>query len=364
LPVPPCADPPVEPAVCGPYEVQIAKKKCFPARMICKLSPFWDKSQANIFRIDSKIFLSWWYIRRMNRKEFGQLLATLRQDLDWTQFQLSEYADLDEAVISQIERGVKKFFEPELLFCLANALQLTTLERREFFLAASGLDQSQIVRQVSAAMTTDVFNARRVLDKMIELMGLVRLPAFLADVYGDVIAANKIILSFFKIPSFFIEDAHRVPGGYNTVRFNFGKDLIARKLIVDNWDHYAVNSMRTFRENSLRYRAKPYFKYLMKIFRNPIEYPLFERYWKMVSSVEQDKEVSTDYFHFHHDEFGEIKYISSSTVSITSFGELFLIQYLPLDGHTSHVFEQLAQQAGQGAIHFAPWPVKIFPHSA
>jgi transcriptional regulator with XRE-family HTH domain len=300
----------------------------------------------------------------MNRKEFGQLSATLRQDLDWTQFQLSEYADLDEAVISQIERGVKKFFEPELLFCLANALQLTTLERREFFLAASGLDQNQIVRQVSAATTTDVFNARRILDKMIELTGLVRLPAFLADVYSDVIAANKIILSFFKVPSSFIEDAHRVPGGYNTARFNFGKDLIARKLMVDNWDHYALNSMRTFRENSLRYRAKPYFKYLMKIFRNPIEYPLFERYWKMVSSVEQDKAVSTDYFHFHHEEFGEIKYTSSSTISITSFGELFLVQYLPLDARTSQVFEELTQQAGPDVMQFAPWPVKTFPHSA
>ena len=90
----------------------------------------------------------------------------------------------------------------------------------------------------------------------------------------------------------------------------------------------------------------------MKIFRNPIEYPLFDRYWKMVSSVEQDKEANIDYFSFHHDEFGEIKYISSSTVSITSFGELFLIQYLPLDGHTSQVFEHLAQQAGQGVIQF------------
>lgn len=300
----------------------------------------------------------------MNRKEFGQLLATLRQDLDWTQFQLSEYADLDEAVISQIERGVKKFFEPELLFCLANALQLTTLERREFFLAASGLDQNQIVRQVSAATNTDVFNARRVAGKMIELTGLVRLPAFLGDVYGDVIAANKIILSFFKIPASYIEEAHRVPGGYNTARFNFGKDLVARRLVQDNWDHYALNSMRTFRENSLRYRAKPYFKYLMKVFRNPTEYPLFERYWKMVSSVEQDKEASTDYFNFYHNEFGEIKYTSSSTVSITSFGELYLVQYLPLDARTSQLFEELAQQAGSGAIEFASWPVKTFSPSA
>jgi len=299
----------------------------------------------------------------MNRREFGQLLATLRQDLDWTQFELAEYADVDEAIISQIERGVKKHFEPNLLFCLANALQLTTLERREFLLAASGLDQKQIVRQPSAAMSTDVFNVRRVLDKMIELTGQVRLPAFLGDVYGDVIAANKLIMSFFKVPSEYVEVAGQVPGGYNTARFNFGKDLVARSHVIDNWDSYALNSMRTFRECSLRYRAQPYFKYLMKVFRNRNEYPFFERYWKMVSSVEQDKEASTDYFSYFHNEFGQIKYISSSTVSITSFGELFLIQYLPLDESTSQVFEQLAQQTGQGVMKFAPWPIKTFPHA-
>jgi len=299
----------------------------------------------------------------MNRKEFGELLSTLRQDLDWTQFNLSEYADVDEAVISQIERGVKKFFEPDLLFNLANALQLTTLERREFFLAASGLDQKQIVRQVSAATTTDVFNVRRVLDKMIELTGQVRLPAYLCDVYSDVIAANHIVLSFFRVPPAFVEEGSRIPGGYNTARFNFGKDLVARSHIVDNWDHYALNSMRAFRENSLRYRAKPYFKYLMKVFRNPIEYPLFNRYWKMVSSVEQDKEANADYFSFHHNEFGDIKYTSSSTVSITSFGELFLVQYLPLDVRTSQLFEDLAQQVGSVVTQFASWPIKTFPHS-
>lgn len=297
----------------------------------------------------------------MNRKQFGELVAALRQDLGWTQFQLAEYAELDDPVVSQIERGVKKHFEPELLFQLVNAFRLTTLERREFLLAASGLEQKQIVRQPSPAMATDVFNIRRVLEKMIDLTGQLRLPAFLGDVYGDVIAANNIILSFFKLPPEFINRADRIPAGFSTVRFNFSKDLVARSHVVDNWDRYALCSMRTFRENSLRYRAQPYFKYLMKIFRNQNEYPLFDRYWKMVSSHEQDKEASTDYFSYQHDEFGQIKYISSSTVSITSFGELFLVQYLPLDQSTSQVFEQLAQQAGQGMQTFASWPDKRIP---
>jgi len=297
----------------------------------------------------------------MNRKQFGELVAALRQDLGWTQFKLAENAELDDAVVSQIERGVKKHFEPELLFQLVNTFQLTTLERHEFLLAASGLDQKQIVRQPSVAMATDVFNVRRVLDKMIELTEQVRLPAFLADVYGDVIAANNIILSFFKVPLEYLKEVDKIPGGYNTVRFNFSKDLVARSHVIDNWDQYALNSMRSFRENSLRYRAQPYFKYLMKIFRNQNEYPLFERYWKLVSSNEQDKEASTDHFSYLHGEFGQIKYISSPTISITSFGELFLIPYLPLDQSTSQVFEQLAQQAGQGVTRFAPWPEKKIP---
>lgn len=297
----------------------------------------------------------------MNRKEFGELVAALRQDLGWTQFQLAEYAEQDEAVISQIERGVKKYFEPELLFHLANALQLTSLERHEFILAASGLDEKQIVRQPSAMMATDVFHPSKILRRMISLTAEIRLPAFLIDVYGDVIAANNTMLAFYNVPPEMTETAAKIPGGYNTARLNFGRDLVSRKHVIDNWDNYALNSMRTFRENSLRYRAKPYFKYLMKSFRNPSEYPLFDRYWKMVSSTEQDKDVGLDHFCYQHDILGPLKYIASLTTAVTSFGSLFLVQNLPLDEQTYGVFDRLKFQAGAGAVRFAPWPEKPMP---
>lgn len=297
----------------------------------------------------------------MNRKEFGELVATLRQDLGWTQFQLAEYADVDEAVVSQIERGVKKYFEPELLFHLANALQLTSLERHEFVLAASGLDDTQIMRQPSAMMATDVFHPSKILDRMLSLTADIRVPAFLMDVYGDIIAANKMILAFYNVPPSMLETAAKIPGGYNTTRLNFGRDLVGRKHVTDNWDHYALNSMRSFRENSLLYRAKPYFKYLMKAFRNPIEYPFFDRYWKMVSSIEQDKEMRVDHFSYYHNDFGPLKYIASLTTAVTSFGSLFLVQNLPLDEHTDEVFTQLKHKAGTSVIRFASWPEKNMP---
>jgi transcriptional regulator with XRE-family HTH domain len=297
----------------------------------------------------------------MNRKDFGELVSTLRLDLGWTQFQLAEYSDLDVAVISQIERGVKKFFEPEMLFCLANALQLTTLERREYFLAASGLEEKHLLRQPTAATATDVFDTKKILDRMITLTKNIMVPAFMVDSYSDLIAANYMMVAFYNVPSALIEDAARIPGGYNTARLNFGRDLGWRRQITENWDAYALNSMRAFREGSLRYRATPYFKYLMKAFRNPVEYPLFDRYWKMVSSIEQDKDMNLDHFRYNHNEFGPLSYIASVTTAVTSFGSLFLVQNLPLDQHTDDVFCQLKSKAGQGVVRLASWPEKSMP---
>lgn len=294
----------------------------------------------------------------MNRKDFGELVAALRQDLGWTQFQLAEYAELDPAVISQIERGVKRTFDPDLIFCLANTFQLTTLERREFVLASSGLDEKHIVRQPSGGMITDVFDAKKILERLIALTGQLRLPAFLCDAYSDVIAANFMMIAFYDVPVSMIENAASIPGGYNTTRLNFGRDLFARTMVADNWDLYALNSMRAFRENSLRYRARPYFKYLMKIFRNPTEYPFFDRYWKLVSSMEQDRDITIDHMDYQHIKFGPLHYVASTTPTVTSFGNLLLIKNLPLDEYTESVFMQLKEKAGVGVARFASWPEK------
>ena len=295
----------------------------------------------------------------MDRKEFGKLLSMLRQDMDLTQFQLAEYSQLDEAVISQIERGVKKFFEPELLVKLANSFHLTTIERREFFLAASGIANGQIVRQPSAALMTDTINSEKVLARMIQIISQLHIPAFIMDVYADILAVNHSAFTFFNTPSELVASASSVVGGFNSVRMMFGKELYMRSRITENWDHYAVGSMRFVRENSLRYRAKPYFQYLMKSFQNPVEYPLFNRYWRQVSSFEQDRESNVDVFSYTHEEYGPLKYATATTISITPHGELFLNQYLPLDEHTSHLFDDILKKSGLGVLApLAPWPEK------
>lgn len=298
----------------------------------------------------------------MDRKEFGILVSHLRQDLNLTQFELAENAEVDIAVVSQIERGVKKHLDSELLFRLANSFHLTTIERREFFLAACGLGETRIIRQPSAALATDTINAEKVLSKMVKIVEKLSIPAFIMDVYSDVIAINYIGATFFQVTPAILDIAPKVPGGYSTVRMMFGKDLHLRSKVLENWDQYAVGSMRFVRENSLRYRAKPYFQYLMKSFQDRNEFPLFERYWRMVSSFEQDREANVDVFSYTHADYGPLNYATATTVSITPHGELFLNQYLPLDDHTRHLFSALEQQAGQGVVTgLASWPEKKIP---
>ncbi|MFT3892694.1 MAG: helix-turn-helix domain-containing protein [Anaerolineales bacterium] len=297
----------------------------------------------------------------MNRKDFGLLLAALRQDLGWTQFHLAEVSELDISIISQIERGVKKFFEPEILFKLADALQLTTLERREFIFAASGLDESQLVRQPTPGVSTAAHDPKRILDRLIFVTQELMLPAYLYDVYGDIVAVNNIILSLYQIPQFVFENASNVPAGYNVTRLNFSRDMVGRFQVAENWEQYGINAMRTFRECSFRYRATPYFKYLMNVFRNQTEYPVFERFWKLVSSREDDKQANVDHFSYLHKELGYLKYVASSSITYTSFGEIFLIYYLPIDEHTYQVFDQLKSKAGKGVTRLAPWPEKPMP---
>ena len=95
----------------------------------------------------------------MNRVEFGRLIASLRRehedenDRPWNQERLAREANavvgaevLSKYIVSNIERG-NRILDEETLLALAAALRLTSGERKEFFLAASGVDNERIALQ-------------------------------------------------------------------------------------------------------------------------------------------------------------------------------------------------------------------------
>ena len=89
----------------------------------------------------------------MNQVDFGKLIASLRKEHEgedgapWNQEKLSQEANLaagssifSEDIISSVERGRRKP-ERQTLLALATALQLTSDERKEFFLAVLTKDR-------------------------------------------------------------------------------------------------------------------------------------------------------------------------------------------------------------------------------
>jgi len=300
----------------------------------------------------------------MNRKEFGKLISSLRHEMGWTQEQLARATDIDLPIISQIERGVKSHFSPQQLLAMADAFQLITLERHEFFLAASGVEHSQLARPDRPQVASDTANAEKELNKIKQLMEQLRYPALLRDPYSDVILANSAVMALFGMNPI-------VPGeGAATPRpwFNIIHSLFVRSQPVrmqmkstKDWDEYVVNAMRLFRVSSLRYRAKPYFEHLMRIFHNPVVYPSFERYWKLAYSVEQDVEASYYQVSYQDRLVGDVKFITLSVPFTTAFGELYLAQAQPLNENTERVFASLMKRTG-GVVHrFSDWPEKHIP---
>lgn len=137
----------------------------------------------------------------MNHKDFGQLVAALRREhryLDkdskvrfWSQERLAEVANLSEDTIIKIEGGRKRNLSPDILLKLAQALNLTTEERVEFFMAANDLDDRQIIRCPD--------NPHDTLQHLVQTLQQTYLPAFIIDTYCDVLAVNEAVLMIFNV---------------------------------------------------------------------------------------------------------------------------------------------------------------------
>ncbi len=290
----------------------------------------------------------------MNRKAFGQLIASLRQELGWTQFQLAEYADLDENTLSNIERGVKKNLDPEILFRLANALNLTSLERREFFLASCGLETEQYVRQPSAISPSHLFDAPQLLADLKAKMAEMYAPVYLLDAYRHVIATNKLSIEIMQVEPTTIEAVRTQAGRVNALHFLYGL-LSVQKNFGDEYNEFALNVMRNFRATTLSHRHEPDFMAMMSEFMDPKKYPLFERYWRK-ASIADDKEVMLDLFDVKHQTYGRLRFIFVAATAITPYGDLFLISHIPCDQHTVEKVHKMVEKVGMEILQLTPWP--------
>ena len=287
----------------------------------------------------------------MRQVDFGRLIASLRKEHEdedgypWSQAVLAQQFNLvlgaevfNEHIVGKIERG-QRGLDREELVALATALQLTSGERKEFFLAASGIDNESIARQDN--------DPGEVLMQLVDRMKHVRLPAHIMNCYCDIVALNLSMVELLDLQRF----GHR-PDRLEATPFPFNKVLYAfsdeaeehlGRLMGEQWSGHLYESMILFRTASLRYRSTEYFQSLLKELKKSLR---FRHHWRDVYFEEKDHFVETRQMYFDSPKWGPVSYFPAYLTAVTSAGELHLCVYAPTTSETAEVFMEIHRRCG------------------
>jgi transcriptional regulator with XRE-family HTH domain len=293
----------------------------------------------------------------MNRFEFGTLVASLREDMRWTQLELAEKSGVDVSAISNIERGARRtLLKDNILVKLADGFQLTSMERQEFLFAASGVTELEAVRKENSRERKQ-FDPQAFLKEMGEHIACITLPILVTDAFCDILMANYCMIDFYGVPTALLENANNIIGGYNLMRYIFDPLSNFTEIISgDSFERLALVNVHYFRRRTLRVRSKPYFSSLMAELLNNKKYPSFEKYWRRMMFEDYDdfvlpiKRSTPDYNH---------SFVSvESLLALTPYGELYIHQILPLNQKTAQRIDKITNKVGEGYALFSPFPDK------
>jgi transcriptional regulator with XRE-family HTH domain len=284
----------------------------------------------------------------MNRKQFGQIIATLRKsqfDLitgkSWSQQVLADKIGVSDRLIAALEQGAKSYFEPEILGKLASAFSLTTMERREFFALAVGIEGEDLTLHPHLPTT--------ILTPLIEALGALQQPAYLYDGMFDVIALNAAMKAFLGLVDLPMAQART---DANCLAGLFAAASPTRSLLQQHWQTTALYKVYHFRALSLRYRHTDYFKGL---FQQLCRLPNFSTMWMQTQHEKLDFYSHIQVNAYRHAALGAIKYLVTRTTTVTPYGNLYLATLAPANGQTVSAFSTLAEQ--QGIIRpLVTWP--------
>ncbi len=301
----------------------------------------------------------------MNRKEFGKLIAALRrehlvldvQDNYWKPWTRQQFVDecqklnsgfmLDTEALSNIENGRRAILSPEILSLMANVLQLTSGERKEFFLAATGLDEKDVYPQYD--------DTQKTLETLLATMEKIQAPAFIADQYWDILAVNQAIMNVYdmKMENFIEINAPAITK-FNMMRILFSPEFDEQKeLLGDKWEKFALNSAILFRSSSLRYRATEYFQVLYPAL---CEFDDFRVYIQRNIKPKDDYLVDNMFINLDNPKYGSIQTISTSLIAATPFGELQLSTFTPLGQESAKIFTAMCKKGNPVFTLLPNWP--------
>ena len=287
----------------------------------------------------------------MEHSTFGQVVAALRREQfdfssghSWTQRQLAKETGLTVRIVGKIERGEQARLDAEILQGLAQAFQLTSFERREFFAMASEVADAALVR--AALGSEDVFT------QVWALLDTLCAPAFLMDPFADLIGVNRALLAFHDLSLDQLKAARATAAGANNIVLLLAPDGRLRHILGRGWRPIALANMQQWRAMTLRYRHTARFR---QLFSALSACPDFYGLWADSHEDGYDDYSRLRSYAYTHGAHGPVAYTVFTNTSLSAYGELYLSTFVPQDRVTTALFETLAGKSGQ-ALSLAPWP--------
>ena len=287
----------------------------------------------------------------MEHKAFGQIVTALRKEQidfasghSWSQNRLADETGLTLRIVGKIERGEQARLDRAILEGLAQAFQLTSFERREFFAMASEVTDAGLVR--AALGSEEVFA------QVWALLDSLCAPAFLMDPFADVIGVNRALLDFHDLNLVQLKAARETAGGANNIAWLLAPDGGLRQMLGRGWRPIALANVQQWRAMTLRYRHTARFR---QLFSALSAYPDFYGLWADSHEDGYDDFSRLRSYSYLHGAHGPVAYTVFTNTSISGYGELYLSTFVPQNGVTTALFEELAGKRGE-ALSLAPWP--------
>lgn len=292
----------------------------------------------------------------MDRKDFGQLVSTLRKEIRnefdeaMTQSDLAELARVPLITLQKIEQGRQENIKPEILLKLAQALTLPSRTRQVFFLASLGLKDSETMKPTATP--------EAVLPELLQILSQIQAPAFILDGFGDIVALNPSGTAIFNLEPGQLQAAQLLTE-YNFIRFMFSPEFEPlRGMLGETQFSFSRRTVLLFRLWTMKSRNHWYFQ---RILPELNRYPEFRHHWQSPPFPNEDIFAQYNQFTLAHPELGRLKFLSHPIQALTTHGDLILFSLQPLDAHTAEVCLQLARKLGTEAIRLAPWPKPPVP---
>lgn len=302
----------------------------------------------------------------MNREAFGKVVASLRRDRFsfqtgrvWSQQELADQVGLTQRIVSKIERGQQVRLDGEILRGLADAFNLSTMERGEFFAMASEVNGYETVRRDQCLGVADGVCCGEVFGQVWMMLETVQAPAMVIDSFGDIVGMNRNMVAFYNINMDILQAKKSADGRINTLELMvMGNVELIRRVLGDDWRSVALGFLHQWRYMTMRHRHTTRYE---NIFAELSSLPEFRALWALANDSIgplHDCSLLRNY-NFRHGVWGPVSYTTMTNSTLCAYGRLHHSVLVPRDPSTSALFQKLAVQH-KGVIPFMPWPNVVF----